>query len=113
MLTSRCVYKTSTSQKKPRNAPESDTDFSHKKAQKMCLFVSASFVLFCGPVTRDLSGPYQPSIVLIAVTARFSYAAMVAMFFFSTSVSDASVKFGSALYQSKLEKYFCSHGSRS
>ena len=33
---------------------------------------------------------------------------MVAMFFFSTSVSDASVKFGSALYQSKLEKYFSS-----
>ena len=62
--------------------------------------------------SREVSGgPYQPSIVLIAVTARFSYAAIVAMFFFSTSVKDASVKFGSALYQSKLEKYFWSQGS--
>ena len=61
--------------------------------------------------SRETWWPYQPSIVLIAVTARFSYAAIVAMFFFSTSVSEASVKFGSALYQSKLEKYFCNQVS--
>ena len=38
----------------------------------MFLSKPVEFFLLCGPVPRGLSGPYQPSIVLIAVTARFS-----------------------------------------
>jgi hypothetical protein len=61
--------------------------------------------------TRDLGGPYQPSIVLIAVTARFSYAAMRGdVLLFTLPVKRRSVKVGSALYQSKARKVLRNHG---
>src|SRR5687767_13128758 len=55
--------------------------------------------------------PYQPSITSSALTALFSYASRVAIFFFSISLNEVSENCGSGLYQSKLTKYFWSHGS--
>ena len=53
--------------------------------------------------------PYQPSMMLMAVTARLFVSCDGRQIPFLNRLSDASVKFGLALYQSKLAKYFCVH----